>query len=97
MVQLTGRCGFQASGVTYPANEHLRWSDDPDAQYHGLVCGVQDVRTDALDAETGRSLDSYSYTVATVETGRNCRSSFDIGIWYRSTVLIRGDVHAEHR
>ncbi|MCY4731150.1 site-specific integrase [Natronomonas gomsonensis] len=29
-VQLMGRCGFRASEVTYPADEHLRWSDDGD-------------------------------------------------------------------
>ena len=29
-VQLMGRCGLRASEVTYPADEHLRWSDDGD-------------------------------------------------------------------
>jgi len=29
-VQLMGRCGFRASEVTYPGDEHLRWSDDGD-------------------------------------------------------------------
>lgn len=27
-VQLMGRCGLRASEVTYPADEHLRWSED---------------------------------------------------------------------
>lgn len=27
-VQLMGRCGFRASEVLYPANEHLRWSEE---------------------------------------------------------------------
>ncbi|MFD1644384.1 site-specific integrase [Haloarchaeobius litoreus] len=29
-VQLMGRCGLRASEVSYPADEHLRWSEDGD-------------------------------------------------------------------
>jgi integrase len=29
-VQLMGRCGLRASEVSYPGDEHLRWSDDGD-------------------------------------------------------------------
>ena len=29
-VQLMGRCGLRASEVTYPGDEHLRWSEDAD-------------------------------------------------------------------
>jgi integrase len=29
-VQLMGRCGLRASEVPYPADDHLRWSDDGD-------------------------------------------------------------------
>ena len=29
-IQLMGRCGFRASEVSYPANEHLRWSQEGD-------------------------------------------------------------------
>lgn len=27
-MQLMGRCGLRADEVSYPADEHLRWSDD---------------------------------------------------------------------
>lgn len=37
--------------------------DDPDARFHGCVCEVVNVHTDDLDANTGRCLDAYSYSL----------------------------------
>jgi len=43
--------------------------DDPDSKYHGMDCEVTEVIIDDLDSQTGRPLDSYSYTVKSVEIG----------------------------
>lgn len=42
-------------------------ADDPDAQYHGMICEVAKVHTDDLGAETGRSTDAHSYTLRDLE------------------------------
>jgi hypothetical protein len=42
--------------------------DDADAQYHGVVYEITTVFADSLDVETGRSTDSYSYTLRDVAT-----------------------------
>lgn len=51
-------------------------SDDPDSQYHGIICEVVSVFPDDLDTETGRTTDTYSYTVQDVERGKELPISF---------------------
>ncbi len=50
--------------------------DDPDSRYHGVVCEINEVLTDDLSAETGRTTDAYSYTLQDVETGEELPISF---------------------
>ena len=50
--------------------------DDPDSRYHGMVCEITEVMIDDLDSQTGRQLDSYSYTIQAVETGEELPISF---------------------
>lgn len=69
----------QPSTDPYSIGDRVRIYLDPndhDAEYHGLVCEVTEVFTDELDSETGRSLDSYSYGVVTLETSREIPVSF---------------------
>jgi hypothetical protein len=42
--------------------------DDPDAEYHGLVCEVIDVTPDDLDKLSGRELDKHHYKIRRVDT-----------------------------
>jgi len=51
-------------------------SDDPDSQYHGVVCEVVEILTDDLGKETGRGIDSHSYTLQNVETDEQIPVSF---------------------
>ena len=51
-------------------------SDDPDARFHGVVCEVIEVFTDDLDTETGRTTDTYSYTLRNVDTNQELPISF---------------------
>lgn len=51
-------------------------SEDPDSQYHGVVCEIIDVLTDDLDSKTGRTMDAYSYDVLDVEGGEELPVSF---------------------
>lgn len=51
-------------------------SDDPDSQYHGIVCEVVSVLTDNLDTETDRTTDAYSYSIQDVESGEELPISF---------------------
>lgn len=61
----------QPSRSLYAVGDRVRLyldPDDPDAHLHGTVCAVVNVETDDLDAETGRPMDAYSYTVRDLET-----------------------------
>ncbi len=51
-------------------------SDDPDSRYHGVVCEIENVRTDDLGSETGRNIDAYSYTVQKIASGEELPISF---------------------
>jgi hypothetical protein len=56
--------------------------EDPDSQYHGLVCEILEVLKDDLDTETGRDLDAYSYRV------RNDESNTELPISFRHRDLV---------
>ncbi len=43
-------------------------SDDPDSQYHGVVCKVIEIHIDDLNLETDRATDAYSYILRDVKT-----------------------------
>ncbi len=49
---------------------------DQDSRFHGTVCEVLEVVTDDLDSETGRSTDTYSYTLRDVKTDEELPISF---------------------
>jgi hypothetical protein len=38
-MQLMGRCGLRADEVSYPADDHLRWSEDGDQEYRAVPSG----------------------------------------------------------
>jgi hypothetical protein len=44
--------------------------DDPDAEYHALVCEVVDDTPDDLDRLSGRELDKHQYKIRHVDTGQ---------------------------
>jgi len=50
--------------------------DDPDSDYHGLICEITNVIKDNLAKETGRNLDAYSYNLRNLETGESLPVSF---------------------
>ena len=50
--------------------------DDPDVQYHGVVCEIIEILSDDLDAETGRATDAYSYVLRDVEANEVIPISF---------------------
>lgn len=69
----------QPASEPYSVGERVRvyvGSDDPDSQYHGVVCEVVDVLTDDLPEKTGRPTDAYSYTVRDAETDKELPISF---------------------
>jgi len=51
-------------------------SDDPDNQYHGVVCEIIEIHEDNLGEETGRNTDAYSYTLCNAESGEELPISF---------------------
>lgn len=69
----------QPAKTTYSFGEVVQiyiGPDDPDAQYHGMVCKITDVMVDDLDTETGRDLDAYSYRLRAIETDKELPISF---------------------
>ena len=69
----------QPSTAAYSVNDLVQiylGADDPDIQYHGMMCEVTEVHTDDLDTETGRSTDAYSYTLRNLETEDELPISF---------------------
>lgn len=69
----------QPSSDPYSVGDHVQTylaSDDPDNQYHGVVCEIVEILEDNLGEETGRNTDAYSYTLCDVETGEELPVSF---------------------
>ncbi len=69
----------QPSQDSYSVDDRVQiyiGSDDPDSQYHGVVCEIVEIIIDDLDSETGRTVDAYSYTLRMVETDKELPISF---------------------
>ena len=69
----------QPASEPYSVGERVQiyiGADDPDSRYHGVVCEVVEVLTDDLGKETGRGIDTYSYTLRDVETDEQIPVSF---------------------
>lgn len=62
----------QPADIPYSPGDRVRVyisPDDVDAQFHGVEVEVTNVHQDSLDADTGRLLNKYSYTVRSVDSG----------------------------
>lgn len=69
----------QPSGTPHSTGDRVRIyldPEDPDAQYHGLVCEITAVHADDLDIETDRDLDSYSYILRPEEKDEELSVAF---------------------
>lgn len=69
----------QPSPEPYSVGDQVRiyvGPNDTDSRYHGIVCEISDIFTDALDSETGRRLDAYSYTLQRSDSGEELPITF---------------------
>ncbi|QCC55954.1 hypothetical protein DV706_13235 [Natronorubrum bangense] len=69
----------QPSSDSYSIGDRVRiyiGSDDSDSRYHGKVCEIVKVLKDDLDAETGRTIDAYSYILRDIESNKELPISF---------------------
>jgi hypothetical protein len=69
----------QPASEPYSVGDRVRiyiGTEDVDNEYHGTVCEVSEVLTDSLDAETGRTLDAFSYTLQRMTDGQELPLAF---------------------
>jgi hypothetical protein len=69
----------QPANDPYSVGDHVQIylaSDDPDNQYHDIVCEIVEIHEDSLGKETGRNTDTYSYTLCDAESGEELPISF---------------------